>query len=189
MKALAILAGPRKGCATDNLTDSILKGLEEKGAQTEKIHLYHLDIKPCTGCLTCEKTNTCTINDDHQMVLDKMDETDTVIFASPTYWSNVTSVAKAFMDRSIRFFTITKFGPKRFSNKPSKVILVTSCGAPFPISHILGVVPGCLRAMKVFFQRMNVTIKTIAATGMVNADSKPCEKLLKRAYRLGKNIS
>ncbi|MDP8216211.1 MAG: flavodoxin family protein [Candidatus Kaelpia imicola] len=140
------------------------------------------------GCGNCRKSKECIIKDDHQTVLDKMDKSDIVIFASPTYVSNVTSVAKAFMDRSIRFFEMTKLGPRRLSDRPSKAILITSCGAPFPFSHILGFASGCMRAMKLFFKFMNLKIKTVAAAGMEDFDSKSCSKILKKAYRLGRSI-
>jgi len=189
MKALGILAGPRKGRTTDMLVDKVLQGLKDSGAEMEKISLYDLDIKPCTSCCACAETRKCVIDDDHQSVLDRMDKADVIVFGSPTYWSNVTSVAKTFFDRSPRFFEMTKMGPKRTADKPNKVVLITSCGAPYPFSHILGIIPGCMRAMKVFFGRMKVKIKTLYAAGMEDpATSKPSEKVLEKAYQLGKNI-
>jgi len=189
MKALGILAGPRKGRTTDKLIDAVLEGIKDSGAEVEKISLYDLDIKPCTGCCACQKSGKCVIEDDHQMVLDKMDVADVVVFGSPVYWSNVTSEAKKFFDRSVGFFEMTDIGPKRTADKPGKVVLVSSCGVPFPFTHIMGVIPGCMRAMKVFFGRMKVKIKTIYAAGMVDPEtSEPSEKLIKKAYRLGKNI-
>ncbi len=188
MKALGILAGPRKGQVSDNIVDAVLRGLKDRGVEIEKIYLYDLDIKPCRGCMHCWKGNKCVINDDYPQVLDKMDKADVVVFSSPVYFCNVTSLAKVFVDRSVPFFTMTKMGPKRFKDKPSRVILVANCSAPFPLSHILGVIPGCIGPMKKFFSLMKVKIKTLAATGMENFDSKKCERLLKKAYRLGRNI-
>ncbi|MDP8253344.1 MAG: flavodoxin family protein [Candidatus Kaelpia aquatica] len=188
MKALALIAGPRKGQATDSITDAVLRGINERQIETEKIYLHDLDIRPCLGCSNCHKIKECIIEDDHQMVLDKMDKSDIIVFASPTYVSNVTSVAKAFMDRSIRFFEMTKFGPRRLSDRPSKVILITSCGAPFPFSHILGFSSGCMRAMKAFFKPMNVKTKTLTATGIKDFDAKSCSGILKKAYKLGRTI-
>ncbi|MFH1552196.1 MAG: flavodoxin family protein [Candidatus Omnitrophota bacterium] len=189
MKALGILAGPRKGRATDMVIDAVLAGLKDRGAETEKISLYDFDIKPCTGCCTCEKTGKCVIEDDQHIILDKMDASDVIVFGSPVYWSNVTSEAKKLFDRAAGFFKMTNLGPKRTKDKPGKVVLVASCGAPFPFTHIMGVIPGCMHAMKVFFGRMKVKIKTIYAAGMLDPKtSKPSEKLLKKAYRLGKTI-
>ena len=62
MKVLGIVAGPRKGYATDSTVDSILRGAKDSGAETEKIYLYDLDIKPCRGCGYCEKNGKCVMN-------------------------------------------------------------------------------------------------------------------------------
>jgi len=190
MKALGILAGPRKGYTNDKLLDAALEGLKARSAEVEKLSLYDLDIKHCTGCNMCEKTRKCVIDDDHQMVLDKMAASDVIVFASPTYWSNVTGMAKAFFDRSPRFFDITKLGPKRLAEKPSKIILITSCGMPYPLSHLFGMATGCMRAMKVFFGYMaKAKKKCLIASGMVDYQkSEPSKRLLKKAYNLGKNI-
>lgn len=188
MKALGILAGPRKGWTNDQLLDKVLEGLKDNGTEVEKISLYDLDIRHCTGCGSCE-TGKCVIDDDHQMVLDKMGDSDIVVFASPTYWSNVTSMAKTFFDRSASFFEMTKAGPRRTADKPGKVVLITSCGIPYPLSHLLGMATGCMRAMKVFFGYMKVRITKFYATGMVDYNkSKPSGKILNRAYNLGKNL-
>lgn len=188
MKAIGILAGPRKGWTNDQLLDKVLEGLKDNGNEVEKISLYDLDIKHCTGCGSCE-FGDCVIDDDHQKVLDKMADADVVVFASPTYWSNVTSVAKVFFDRSGSFFEMTKTGPKRTVDKPSKVVLITSCGIPYPFSHLLGMATGCMRAMKVFFSYMKVKITKFYATGMIDYNkSKPSEKILQKAYMLGKSL-
>ncbi|MBD3379191.1 MAG: hypothetical protein GF408_01870, partial [Candidatus Omnitrophica bacterium] len=160
MKALGILAGPRKGGATDSAVDSILKGIRDKGGETEKVSLYDLDIEPCTGCCACHRRGVCVIEDDHPPLIGKMAEADVVVMGSPVYWSNITSEAKKFLDRGLPFFEWGKMGPVRKARKPAKVILVVSCGAPFPFSHILGVVPGAVGAMKKFFGCTKAGIRT-----------------------------
>ncbi|MDD5440157.1 MAG: hypothetical protein PHS37_08230, partial [Candidatus Omnitrophica bacterium] len=72
--------------------------------------------------------------------------------------------------------------------KPRKVILITSCGAPFPFSYLLGISTGSVRAMKAFFSYMRVKIKTLVASGAIDFDIKVHDRLLKKAYDLGKNI-
>lgn len=189
MKALGILAGPRKGRATDQMIDSVLAGLKDNGADCEKIFLYDYDIKPCTGCCSCEKGKDCPIDDGQKTVLGKMEKADVIVFGSPAYWSNVTSEAKKMMDRASGFFEMTQMGPRRSKDKPSKVVLIASCGAPWPFTHLMGIIPGVMRAMKVFFGRMKVKIYTIYAGGMIDPHtSNPSEKLLRKAFKLGKSI-
>ncbi|KJJ84052.1 Multimeric flavodoxin WrbA [Candidatus Omnitrophus magneticus] len=188
MKILAILAGPRKNQVTDNLTNNVLKGFKEQGIESEKIYLYDSNIKPCTGCMSCYETQKCVIKDDMELILNKMRESEIIVFASPVYFSNVTSDAKKFFDRGVSFFKMTQIGPKQITPKPKSVILITSCGAPFPFSHILGTIGGSLRAMKAFFGCMSVKIQTITATGIMNFDKKTCAKFMGKAYNLGKNF-
>lgn len=189
MKCLGILAGPRKGHATDKLIDAVLEGLKDRGGEVEKISLYDYNIKPCTGCGTCHKTGKCVINDDHHTILEKVDNADVIVFGSPAYWSNVTSEAKKFMDRSSCLFEMKAMGPKRTKKKPSKVVLVTACGAPYPFSHMMGIVPGVMGAMKVFFCRMNAKVRAIYAAGMMDVDtSLPSKRLLEKAREIGRSI-
>lgn len=187
MRCLGILAGPRKGHATDRLIDAVLAGAKESGAEVEKISLYDYDIKPCTGCSACHDKKKCVINDDHHIILEKMGDADIVVFGSPAYWSNVTSEAKKFMDRSGVFFEMTAVGPKRKEARPSRAILITTCGAPYPFSHLMGIVPGVMRAMKVFFGRMNARVYDLYGAGMMDpVKSLPSDRLLKKARELGK---
>lgn len=189
MKCLGILAGPRKGRATDKMIDAVLDGLKAQGGEVEKISLYDYNIKPCTGCCACHDNKPCVIKDDHHIILEKMDNADVVVFGSPAYWSNITSEAKKFMDRSSSFFEMKSMGPKRTKRTPAKVVLVTACGAPFPFSHLMGIVPGAIGAMKIFFGRMNAKVYSIYAAGMMDPKtSLPSGALLKRAHELGKRI-
>ena len=188
-KALGIMAGPRKGKSMDNIIDAVLNGTSESGAEIEKIYLYDFKIEPCLSCFECEKTHICNIDDDHQKVLDKMENADILIFGSPTFFSNVTSVTKALFDRGVRFFEMTKMGPRRFKANPSKIILITSCGAPFPISHIMGFATGCMKGMKAFFGKTSAKIYTLTATGITSFDEKKLKKVKQKAYKLGKKIS
>jgi multimeric flavodoxin WrbA len=189
MKVLGILAGPRKGRATDRMIDAVLDGMKANGAEVEKISLYDYDIKPCRGCCVCEKERKCVIEDDESLILEKMGRADVVVFGSPAYWSNVTSEAKKFMDRAGGFFTMTVTGPRRTESRPGKVVLVAACGAPWPFTHLMGIIPGVMTAMKTFFGRMKAKIYTIYAGGMMDPNkSNPSLRQIKKAFNLGKSI-
>ncbi|MDD4982220.1 MAG: flavodoxin family protein [Candidatus Omnitrophica bacterium] len=189
MKALGILAGPRKGQVTDRMLDEVLRGLKERGAEVSKVYLYDLNIKPCRGCYACRGTQECVIADDFKNISKELSDADVLAFASPVYVGNVTSVAKAFFDRGISMFKMTNFGPKWPHRKPRKIVLITSCFAPFPFSHLMGVIPGCFRAMKLFFGMMKGDIKTIFATGRWDFNSKKCRGILNKAYNLGLTLN
>lgn len=188
MRAIGIAAGPRKGQLTDRLTDSVLKGLADRGAGTEKVSLSDFVIKPCAGCLACQKLGRCVINDDFNNLADKVRQSDVIVFASPTYFSNVTSSAKAFFDRGYSMFKAGSFGPVYRFEKPKKAILITSCVAPFPFSSLFGISGGSIRAMKVFFNYMRVATKTFIVSHATDFDDKKYDRLLRKAYDVGKNV-
>lgn len=188
MKALGIVAGPRKNQLTDRLTDSALAGLSARPAATEKIYLIDLTLKPCMGCCACQKLGRCVINDDFNALAEKVREADVLVFSSPTYISNVTSCAKRFFDRGYSLFKEGKFGPVYHHDKPKKAILITSCGAPFPFDRILGITPGSVGAMKAFFRYMRVKMKLIVATGARDYDAKAHAALMGKAYDTGKTF-
>jgi len=101
MKVIAINGSPngRKG-ATHQVVNSILKGVENKGAETVSFFLSELMVKPCNACEVCAKTGKCVIDDDYSMIRQAMIEADGIILASPNFVSNVSAQMKAFIDRS-----------------------------------------------------------------------------------------
>jgi len=57
MKVVGINASPRgKKSSTLRLTNAVLAGAKEEGAETELIDLYPLKIGYCTGCAACYVT-------------------------------------------------------------------------------------------------------------------------------------
>ncbi len=99
-KILGIVGSPRKNGNTDILIDNALLGVSyNDNFTTEKVYLSDLNFKGCTGCEGCAKTNKCVVKDDMQIVYEKIDSVDAIIFGSPTYFYNVSSLAKMFMDR------------------------------------------------------------------------------------------
>ena len=100
MKAIGIVGSPRKGGNTEFLTSYTLKVIEEEGIETEIIKLAGLDIRPCTGCLACKEEEHCPIKDDVFPIYEKIKAADAVILASPVYFSSVTSLMKALLERA-----------------------------------------------------------------------------------------
>ena len=101
MRALGICGSPRRGGNTEVLLDVVLGRLGELGAEIEKLSLSELHVEPCDGCRYCLEAGECRIQDDMTgVVLPKLLEADVVVLASPVYFNNVSSYAKAFMDRT-----------------------------------------------------------------------------------------
>ena len=99
IKVLAISTSPRTNGNSDILLRRALEGAESAGAQTEYIHLTDYNIGPCTECNACYATGRCRVEDDYQQLLEKLLNTDRLIFATPIFFMTVCAQAKMLIDR------------------------------------------------------------------------------------------
>ena len=76
-----------------------LAGAESAGASTEYISLRDFKIAPCTECNSCYTTGKCRVEDDFQLILQKMLDADRLIFATPIFFMTVCAQAKALIER------------------------------------------------------------------------------------------
>ena len=100
MKILGINASPKGNeSKTLQLVKSVLKGAESEGVDVELIDLYKLRIEYCTGCGACYATGECPQIDDFEELLDRILNTDGIVFGAPNYINSVPAPMKAFFDR------------------------------------------------------------------------------------------
>ena len=83
---LVISASLRNGSNSDMLADEFMRGALESGNKAEKIALRGKSINFCKGCLACQKTGKCVVNDVMAEILPKMQQADVICFASPVYF-------------------------------------------------------------------------------------------------------
>jgi multimeric flavodoxin WrbA len=104
MKVLAVLGSRNQQGKTAALTQALLDGLEEKGADAEKIFLTSLDLEVCRQCEEdgwgiCRSEGRCIIEDDFDSVVKNIDGADAVIFSTPVYYGDLSESMRAFTDR------------------------------------------------------------------------------------------
>jgi len=99
MKILGISASKRKNGNTAFLVNSALQAAESLGIETHMEYLCDYSISGCTGCEGCKETYKCIIDDDMQKLYPHIMEADAIILGSPTYFYNITSDMKAFIER------------------------------------------------------------------------------------------
>lgn len=105
-KILVLNGSPKKEKSTTLvITRAFVQGIEETlDAETEYIHLSDLQIKPCTGCLSCwSKTEgTCVMQDDDIAPLkEKIENADIFIESYPLYFFGMPGQMKVFTDRML----------------------------------------------------------------------------------------
>lgn len=108
MKILGISGGTPNG-NNDAMCKQALMAAKDAGAEVEFINLNRLDIQHCTGCKACVmglfsgKGSLCSLKDDFDWLLDKMYDSDGIIWSVPIFEKGSTGL----------FHTITdRFGPR-----------------------------------------------------------------------------
>lgn len=101
---LVISSSLRQGGNSEQLADAFIKGAKEKGHHVEKITLANKDIRFCKGCLFCQQSKPCIIQDDVNMIIDRMQCVDSIVFASPIYFYAMSGQLKTVLDRTNPLF-------------------------------------------------------------------------------------
>ncbi len=99
MKVLLINGSPHKNGTTYTALSEAEKVLKEEGIETEIIQIGNLDIRGCTGCLSCRKLGKCVFDDAVNEVAERFKEADGIIIGSPVYYASPNGTVLAFLDR------------------------------------------------------------------------------------------
>ena len=113
-KVLLISASPRKGGNSDTLCEQFMKGAADAGKLVEKLRLAELKIDYCSACYACKKLGHCVKQDDMQLVLEKMAESDVIVLATPVYFYTMSAQLKTMIDRTLGGAKDPRLGNKEF---------------------------------------------------------------------------
>ncbi len=106
MKIIAINSSYRKNGTTTQLVQKALDGAASLNVKTEHIMLNECNIQLCKNCLYCYRdiesdVAPCPLNDDVDSILEKILESDGVIFASPIHNGFLTASMVALFERMV----------------------------------------------------------------------------------------
>src|SRR4030042_1636747 len=131
MVKILFLSGSRdRHGRTARAIDAIITGAEKAGVKTESFFLPELNLQHCRQCEangwgSCRSEGYCVVNDDFQMLVDKIHESDVVVFATPVYFRDLSESMKAFLDKLRR---ISAFNPDPITKGISAVGLSMAGG-------------------------------------------------------------
>ena len=124
------MGSPRLQGNTSELLKPFISELENNGCEIEYVTLSDKDIQPCKGCYICQNIEGyygCVQEDDVQQIMDKIIESNYVVFATPIYTWYCTAPMKALLDRH---FGLNKFYGKAKGSlwKDKKIAIIATHG-------------------------------------------------------------
>lgn len=174
---LIISSSLRNGSNSEALADEFLKGAKKVGHNAEKISLAGKTINFCKGCLACNKTLKCVIDDDSREIVEKMLKADVLVFATPVYYYSVCGQLKTLLDRANPLFA---------SDYKFRDIYLLATAAEDESETVKGTetaVQGWIDC----FEKANLS-KTIFAGGVNDAGDINGHIALKEAYETGMKL-
>ena len=102
MKKITAFVGSAHKKNTHDAVLQFINNLQTLGdVEYEIVTLSNYNLRPCRGCRLCfEKGEEfCPLKDDRDVLLEKIDASDGVIFASPNYSWQMSGIMKTFLDR------------------------------------------------------------------------------------------
>ena len=98
-KVLVISTSLRTKSNSDILTERLIEGAKKAGNDVEHISLKGKTIKFCIGCLACQKTQKCIRKGDAIEIAEKVKNAETLVFATPIYYYEMSGQMKTLLDR------------------------------------------------------------------------------------------
>ena len=99
-KILVISSSLRARSNSEALAERAAAGAREAGHEVEVLSLKGKDIRFCIGCLACQRTHRCVQRDDVAELLEKLRRAQTILFATPIYYYELSGQLKTFLDRT-----------------------------------------------------------------------------------------
>lgn len=100
MKVVLFNSSPRKKGNTFLSINMVMEELQAEGIECEYIWMGNENLFGCKSCFQCAGKKKCIQeNDKINEYIEKILKADGIILGSPTYFADVTSTMKAFIDR------------------------------------------------------------------------------------------
>ena len=168
----------RKKGNSEILAAEFERGAVDGGNIVKTINLRDIELKYCIGCLSCQKTGKCVLNDDVGALLPLFAAADVLVFATPVYYYSVSGQLKTMIDRINPLFC----GQYNF-----REIYLIACAADEDASAA----DGAVKAVQGFADCFDgVELKgVLRGVGVENAgEVLKRQNYLETAYEMGKSV-
>jgi multimeric flavodoxin WrbA len=115
-KVTIFIGSPRKQL-TYKVMEEFVEDLKAFGdVEHEYVFLKDVNLSNCRGCCNCfnKGEEQCPLRDDRDLLIEKIESSDGVVFATPNYSLQVSGIMKTFLDRLAFVFHRPRFFGKAF---------------------------------------------------------------------------
>lgn len=134
MKIVCLFGSPRSNGNSAAIATRFCETAKNLGAEVQLFWLNKLKYQGCQGCMVCKtKLDKCVLKDDLTDVLETVCESDILVMASSTYFGEVTSQLKAFIDRTFSYLVpdyVTNSNRSRLSSG-KKLVFIQTQASPY----------------------------------------------------------
>jgi multimeric flavodoxin WrbA len=176
-KVLVISTSLRSNSNSEKLAESFAEGVKAAGHDAEIVSLRDKSIAFCKGCLACQKTGHCIINDDANAITDKMLEADVIAWATPVYYYEMSGQMKTMIDRANPLF------PKDYRFRDVYLLTAAAEDEQDVDSRVVNGLNGWIAC----FEKARFAGK-VCATGVTDPGDIGGNPKLAEAYAMGKAI-
>lgn len=149
MKILLVNGSPRRQGLVAQMLQLIAEEAQALGHEVQWLQVADTQVRPCTGCMACRKTDECVLPaDDGHRFAGLVRECDALVVGTPTYWGNMTAPLKLLFDRTVPVFL--EENPRGFPlarQKGKRAIIVSTCTTPWPLNVWVKQSRGAIRAV------------------------------------------
>lgn len=130
MNVCILMGSPHLAGNTAELCKPFMQELAQNNITTDYVTIADKKIAPCKGCYACQQVSGeygCPTQDDMQMIVDRIQKADIIVFATPIYIWYCPSQMKAVLDR---FYGMNKYYGKGKGSlwQEKRVALITTHG-------------------------------------------------------------
>ncbi len=176
-RVLVISTTLRKDGNSELLSKEFARGAKDNGNEVEFISLRGKNIEFCRGCLSCQITETCIINDDVKEIISKMKISDVITFSTPIYYYEMSGQLKTLLDRANPLFQ------SKYNFKDIYLITTAADTNPNADKTAINGIESWISCFK------NVNLKgTLLGSGVLNAREIIHNPSMKKAYEMGFNV-
>jgi multimeric flavodoxin WrbA len=189
-KVCGIVGSPNKNGNVDLLVSQVLEGASSQGAETSKLYLNDMRIRPCQDCGVDPRPRYCLLDDDMEQVYAALDTCDAIVLGSPVYFDTVSAQTKLMIDRCNCLMPYVRredgtygFADRRIE-KHKRGVFVTAAGTEQKFDTIRTTVGGFFLWANVGLVEMIAYAHDDVELGGVKQD----EQWMQRAFEVGIRI-